>query len=410
MAAARKQVKPARWIGIFFFVFLAHAGTATQAQFPQFAYHRIDTIGRKMGQTALVDVDRDGDLDWIVGEADHGGSQIWWWEYQSADTWVRHAMGKGHTDVGGAAYDVNRDGWIDMLSGSKILINTGKPRQEPFRAYDIGAIYSHDSEFADINGDGKMDALANSDRSGLFWYEIPDDPTQSWQVHPIMPASQHKIHGGVSPRAVGDMDGDGDMDVVTGRAWYENRGGQGLHWKQHATITFGEEHKYGIALKTWVIDMDGDGDMDFVQAEADNPDSRVAWFENDGRANWTRHLIKARGDQQDFHSLVVADFDGDGDADVFSGGGPLSAPGRHCCYIWENRAGPDTRPMDDQWKEHIIARKPCHEAVGADVDGDGDIDICSKPWSTGNEHYYLENLTKPIPSISIPRTPAVHAK
>jgi len=28
----------------------------------------------------------------------------------------------------------------------------------------------------------------------------------------------------------------------------------------------------------------------------------------------------------------------------------------------------------------------------ADTDGDGDIDICSKPWSTGNEHFFLRNL------------------
>jgi len=28
-----------------------------------------------------------------------------------------------------------------------------------------------------------------------------------------------------------------------------------------------------------------------------------------------------------------------------------------------------------------------------DVDGDGDIDICSKPWN-GNEHVYLRNMLK----------------
>lgn len=178
---------------------------------------------------------------------------------------------------------------------------------------------------------------------------------------------------------------------MTGRAWCENLDGKGVRWRIHKTIDFGEEHRYGIAVKTWVIDLDGDGDMDFVQAEADNPDGRVAWFENDGRGHWTRHLIKDQGDKQDFHSLIVADFDGDGDADVFSGGGPLSAPGTHACYIWENAAGPKGRPTADQWIEHVIARKPCHEAVGGDVDGDGDIDICSKPWSTGNEHFFLQN-------------------
>ena len=372
---------------------MGQSSLARAKAFPDFSYHRIDAIGSKLGQTDLVDVDNDGDLDWITGEAFHSQSRIWWWEYQGPDTWVRHVLGKGNTDVGGTAHDLNGDGWVDMFSGTKILINTGKPRQEPFRAYDIGAVNSHDSELADINGDGRLDAIANSDRSGLFWYEIPKDPTQPWTPHLIMSATSHKIHGGVSPQAVGDLDGDGDNDVVTGRVWYENQDGRGLIWKQHANINFGEKHKYGIALKTWVIDLDRDGDMDFVQAEADNPDSRVAWFANDGQGNWTRHLIKDKGDQQDFHSLVVADFDGDGDADVFSGGGPLSA-GKHLCYIWENAARAGECPSSEKWIEHIVARTPCHEAVGADVDGDGDIDICSKPWSTGKEHFFLRNLSR----------------
>ncbi len=102
-------------------------------------------------------------------------------------------------------------------------------------------------------------------------------------------------------------------------------------------------------------------------------------------------MIKDRGDKQDFHSLVVADFDLDGDPDVFSGGGPLSGTS-HKCYLWLNTAPKGKSPTTNHWKQYIVANKPCHEAVGADVDRDGDIDICAKPWSTGNEHYYLENL------------------
>jgi hypothetical protein len=189
------------------------------------------------------------------------------------------------------------------------------------------------------------------------------------------------------------MDGDGDNDVVTGQAWYENTGGRGLDWRQHKNIELGEVHQYGLAVRTWVADLDGDGDLDVVQSEADNPDGRVAWFENDGKGNWHRHIIKDKGDGQDFHSLAVADIDMDGDIDLVSGGGPLSAVGTHKIYLWENLAGPGGNPGASGWREHIIARKPVHEIEVGDVDGDGDPDLVGKPWSVGNEHFYLLNLT-----------------
>jgi len=68
------------------------------AKFPKFEYHQIAQIGGSMGQTTLVDVDKDGDLDWIVGCR---GGDIWWFEYKDADNWSRHALGlKAPTDVG----------------------------------------------------------------------------------------------------------------------------------------------------------------------------------------------------------------------------------------------------------------------------------------------------------------------
>ena len=144
-------------------------------------------------------------------------------------------------------------------------------------------------------------------------------------------------------------------------------------------------------MRTWVGDLDDDGDQDVVQAEADHPDGRVAWFENDGRGNWTRHLIKDKGERLDFHALAVADFDRDGDFDVFAGGGPLSPPGAQASYIWENTAGAKGRPTSEKWVAHLITRKPVHEVEAADVDRDGDIDLVAKPWTEGNEHFFLRN-------------------
>jgi hypothetical protein len=329
-------------------------------------------------------MDNDGDLDWVVGEySGIDSARLWWWEYKEPDSWLRHHMGKANSDVGGACYDINGDGWMDFWGGAVLFINQ---KNGSFSRHEIGTIVSHDSEFAHVDSDDRIDGIANSDKYGLVWYTIPEDPTQPWVEHMIQPSSNLKIHGGASPVPAGDLDGDGYNDVVSGKAWHKNLDGSGKLWIENRNIDFGEDHIYGIAVKTWIIDLDKDGDNDIVQSEADNPDSRVAWFENDGKGNMTMRIIKDKGDGQDYHSLIIADFDNDGHLDICSGGGPLSRNPPQV-YIWEQLAG-------NRWKEHVIASVQCHEAVGGDVDGDGDFDICTKPWTGGNIHYYIENKLK----------------
>ncbi len=368
-------------------ILVVAVGTAPLlAVIPRFECHEIDRIGRSMGQTSLVDIDQDGDLDWVVGER----TRTWWFEYTAPDKWIRHDLGNGNrTDVGGTAFDIDRDGWIDQFCGTGWYRNTGRPRIEPFEKYDSGTIVCHDDVAADINGDGKLDVIANSDQgeNGItVWYEIPTDPKSKWIEHKIGGG----IHGGVGPAGIGDLDGDGHNDVVRGDVWFENADGKGTKWIEHEGLTppgGNRPDRYGLALKVWVADMDGDGDLDIVEAEADTPDGRVFWFENQGQAkSWQCHLISANHTNQDFHSLAVADFDNDGDLDAFSGGGPLSKDTQKC-FIWENADGKAGR-----WTEHLILEgKRCHEAQAADVDADGDIDICTKPWH-GDLHLYLRNL------------------
>jgi hypothetical protein len=361
---------------------LAHAA------FPKFEYYPIDRIGNQMGQTSLVDIDKDGDLDWVVGER----ARTWWFEYIGPDRWIRHDLGQGVcTDVGGTAFDIDGDAWIDQFCGTGWYRNTGKPRTEPFERFDSGTIVCHDNVAADIDGDKKLDVVAISDQKDHLvtaWYEIPANPREKWIEHKIGGG----IHGGVGPKGVGDLDGDGDNDVVRGDVWFENLDGKGLQWAERAVLTApggNRPDRYGLAIKVWVCDLDGDGDLDIVEAEADTVDARVFWFENRGGAkDWTGHLVSADHTNQDFHSLALADFDSDGDIDVFSGGGPLTK-GPCKWFIWENADG-----KAGTWKEQLIfSGKECHEAKGADVDGDGDIDICSKPWK-GDEHVYLRNMLK----------------
>ena len=356
------------------------------AKFPKFEYHRIAQIGSQMGQTSLVDVDKDGDLDWIAG---CNGGNIWWFEYRNPDDWVRHSIGSNApTEVGGTAFDIDGDGWIDQVSGGAWYRNTGKPRTEEFIKHPNGVIpRCHDNVAADIDGDKKLDVVVMSDRSALFWYKIPSDPTEKWHEHRI----GEPVHGAIDPAGVGDIDGDGDNDVVRTDIWFENADGKGTEWIPHKNIDFGQpDARWPLMTKSWVTDLDKDGDNDIVQAEGDCISGRVAWHENsDGKGRkWIRHIVAGKSGQ-DFHSLAVADFDNDRDLDIFSGGGPLTSQPPHKWFIWENTDG-----RGRQWREHLIlSGKRCHEAKAADVDGDGDIDICSKPWN-GSEHIFLRNKLK----------------
>ena len=371
---------------------------------PQFKHHYIDAAPEGMcyAQTVLADVDHDGLPEFIVGRA-YG--DIYWYDYEGPDKWTRYLLGvNSPSDVGATAYDVDGDGWVDFIAGGAWYRNSRDPRNTPFERFvfdpDLTAV--HDVVLADLDGDGKLEVITMSDRSNLRWYRIPQDPTQLWEQHDIGPS----IHQGV---CVGDIDGDGDLDIVRSDIWFENINGDATVWVEHPIAHFGSDSGWQEnATLTYICDMNGDGYNDIVVSEAEISGARIMWMENiDGKGlTWKKHLLPQGDDDARgaYHSLYVGDLDGDGDYDIFScemEEVPGDRPPRW--FIWENVDG-----KGGEWIEHVIFDSALggHGALMGDIDGDGDLDICSKIWKVrpgqkngngGQMHIdFLENISPRI--------------
>ena len=370
----------------------------------RFRHHVIDVgvEGRGFGQTALGDLTGDGRPEFVMGVS---GGQIYVYEYQSPERWVRYRIGENSpSDVGLALLDVDRDGRLDLVTGGAWYRNGGSLSQ-PFEriVFDPKLRGVHDMAVADLDGDGRLDVVCLSDRADLRWYRIPDDPREPWEMISIGPP----VHAGL---AVGDLNGDGAPDVVRTNVWFENQE-RGRKWVEHPIgpstpppPDFRPKFAFD-ATKARVVDMNGDGRNDVVFTDAEIPGGKIWWMENkDGRGTvWQRHDVFVPQPNQPrrgaFHSLVVADFTGDGALDIFSAEMEWvrgAAPPRW--YIWENVDG-----RGHQWREHVIldVNLGGHECVAGDVTGDGKLDILGKPWvphkdnALGGKSFvvFLENLS-----------------
>lgn len=355
--------------------------------------------GSGWGQTVLVDVDGDGHQDFITGQR---GGDIRCYRLNKDKKWTWRVIGKKTpSEVGGVALDVDADGRVDFVAGGawyRQPNRRGTGVWERF-AFDKQQRAVHDVLAADLDGDGRKEVITMSDRNDLRYYTIrADSPTGPWTMRKIWPS----VHAGI---AAGDLDGDGDIDIVRSQIWLENLD-KGTRWEEHkfCGIPWADRKEVGfyyLATRSQVADINGDGRMDIILTEAEFSGSRVAWFEapkDPKKDPWKPHVLPHSNEEKrgPYHSLQVADFDLDGDLDIFSGEMERFGVVPHRWFIWENRGG--------NFTEHVILDKGLgtHETVAGDVDGDGDIDLVGKLWSPvrengngGRNHVdYLENLLR----------------
>lgn len=276
----------------------------------------------------VIDVDGDGDPDYIG--AVYSPGPVFWLERPDdplQTPWPYHLVDDEIDGTHGLiAGDVNGDRRLDLIANSaqpkgpyaesiawyEIPPN---PRQAPrwirhvFAKGDAPGL-SHYMGVGDITGDGRPDisAAAKIPEGGNWfaWWEQPSAGGEPWKKH-VLATEQE----GATNILIAELNGDGKADFIASRGH-----GKGILWfeapdfKMHE-INAGLEGPHSLA----VGDIDGDGDMDAVTCAKDS--FIAAWFENDGKGNFTTHHIN---EDQAAYDIRLVDMDGDGDLDVLIAG------------------------------------------------------------------------------------------
>ena len=271
-----------------------------------------------------------------------------------------------------AAADIDGDGDLDAVAGSNDY-REGKVSWFENRAGQQGfgpvQVIADDIETVlcvvtgDLDGDGDVDVLAvgpwsYSSDGYLVWFENTNGKGTFGGARAISSVGDEP-----ETARVADLDGDGDLDVVMGSfraaavAWYENVDGQGNFGP--LTVLVAGTSGHCIEVK----DLDGDGDLDVITREGS---SSIAWVENlDGLAHFSAPIVVTTTLDSP-RSVSAADLDGDGDEDL------LAASYDDVISWFENADGTGTFGP-----QRIISREArgARSARAADVDGDGDRDV-----------------------------------
>ncbi len=366
--------------------------------------HPRNTGGRTYN-IKVRDLDGDGDLDLAATIAHPGLGLFGVWINDGTGTFGEATIyntsffgdGRFYFFVALALGDIDGDGDLDMVQGGEasdyayVMFNNGDGTFDGLDAIEDGN-GAWVLEFADVNADGFDDLGSFNTRRGSLRVRLGDRrdglhgvraPTEEQDIRDI--PAQIMV-------ASGDLDGDGDADLISGE-WgvpghysrrlrvLRNDGAESLVQTHtlHIKDPPGGEHAAAI-----VVDIDGDGLGDIVATFQDDIGDEAI----PGRL----HVLINLGDMTFAaprsvlipdsipDTLTHADFDGDGDIDVACFARELrrknNEPRLHRILVFEND-GNGNLTETERFELGLSDNSGLGGVVGGDVDGDGDIDLVS---------------------------------
>jgi hypothetical protein len=334
----------------------------------------------------VVDLDQDGQMD-VLFSSSENQADVDWWTPESGDptgAWIKRtivpSLEKAHTLQ---AADMDLDGDVDVVIGQMhtsseqeimIMFNVdGQATTWRKQTVDIGGL--HNGVVADIGNDGDYDIYGANwtgnppvrlwenrlDGGGLMgnwaYFQITDDHTQTFGL------------------GFGDIDGDGQQDIVSGRHWYRNPGSDLTGaWAQS---NFPDDvHAFST------LDVDGDAKIDLL-AQKDEGDIGLYWLEAVDEVGTTWTTIKVGAVERASHGLGAQGYR----TAVFNNGAQkvvLITSGNGIYYFVV-----PNNPEIGNWPRVHVNSNPSDEgfAVG-DINDDGALDIAATTGDSKRVEWY----------------------